>query len=910
MPGDSRLPEAAWHSRTAAEALEMLDSDPRGLSADEAARRLDTCGPNRLAEPPRHGPVRRLLRQFNNVLIYVLLAAAAVAALLGHLVDAAVILGVVLVNSVIGFVQEGRAERALDAIRNMLSLRATVRRDGRRVGIPAESLVPGDVVLLASGDKVPADLRMIEVRSLRIEEAILTGESEPAGKIIDPVSSAAPITDRANIAYSGTLVTYGQGAGVVIATGDATELGRISAMIATVETLSTPLTRKMGIFARWLTIAILVLASVTFAFGVLQRDFTPAEMFMAAVSLAVAAIPEGLPAILTIALAIGVQRMAARNAIIRRLPAVETLGSVTVICSDKTGTLTRNEMMVQHVTTWRATYEIGGHGYAPEGSIRIEGSGETPDAYPDLVQLARAGLLCNDARLHGERHTWRVEGDPTEGALVALAAKAGLDAEGEHEAWPRLDLVPFESEHRYMATLHRDPGGGTVVYVKGAPERILDMCDHLWADGADGLLEQGAWDASVQALARNGERVLGLACRRLPGDETTLHAAHLESGLTLLGLVGIIDPPRPEAIEAVRHCRSAGIRVKMITGDHLVTAQAISRQLGIDDRTPAVAGADIEDLDDAALRDLVRDADVFARSNPEHKLRLVQALQANGEIVAMTGDGVNDAPALKRADVGIAMGIKGTEAAKEAAEMVLADDNFASIVRAVEEGRTVYDNLKKSITFLLPINGGESGALIVAILLGAVLPITPVQILWINMVSSVALALALAFEPTEPDVMRRPPRPPREPILSRFLLWRVGLVSVLFVAGIFGMFEYTLSRGSSLEEARTVAVNTLVAMEVFYLFSVRYLVSPSFTLTGVRGTRAVLIAVGLVTALQALFTWVPFMQHLFGTRPLDARQIIEIVLVGLALLVFLELEKSLLRRLGLTSPRTHAKTVA
>jgi magnesium-transporting ATPase (P-type) len=898
--GNTHLP---WHSLPADAALEHFRSSADGLSSAEAARRLDEHGPNRLATPSRRGPVVRFLLQFHNVLIYVLLAAATVTALLGHWVDTAVIFGVALINSVIGFVQEGKAERALEAIRRMLSLHAFVRRDGQRREIAAEELVPGDIVLLASGDKVPADLRLIEVRSLRLEEAVLTGESVPAEKHARPVGADAVVGDRACIAHSGTLVTYGQAAGIVVATGNVTEIGRISELMAEVERLSTPLTRKMAIFARWLTAAILVFATFTFVFGVILRGYALADMFMAAVSLAVAAIPEGLPAILTITLAIGVQRMAGRNAIIRQLPAVETLGSVTVICSDKTGTLTRNEMTVQHVVAGTLEYDIDGSGYAPYGAINHAGSEidlpqETVTQHAAFQQLARAALLCNDAELRHQAGTWTLVGDPTEGALLTLALKAGLDGESEVRTFPRTDLIPFESEHRFMASLHHDHKGNAFVYVKGAPERLLDMCNAQLTYDRPAPLDRPYWEAEIERLAAQGERVLALASRSFDATSRTLTFADVETGLTLLGIVGIIDPPRSEAIEAVANCRAAGIRVKMITGDHIGTAQAIGRQLGIGLDSRPVSGREIEQLDDDALRELVATTDVFARSSPEHKLRLVQALQANGEVVAMTGDGVNDAPALKRADVGIAMGIKGTEAAKEASEMVLADDNFASIARAVEEGRTVYDNLKKSIMFLLPMNGGESGALIAAILLGTVLPITPVQILWVNMISSVALALALAFEPTEPDVMRRPPRAASEPILSGFLLWRVALVSSLFVAGIFGMFEYTLASGGTLEEARTVAVNTLVAMEIFYLFSVRYLVNTSFTFTGIKGTPAVLIAIALVLVLQAFFTFAPVMGTLFESRPLDFVQLAQITLVGASVFVALEIEKGLRRRLG------------
>jgi magnesium-transporting ATPase (P-type) len=755
-------------------------------------------------------------------------------------------------------------------------------------------------VFLTSGDKVPADLRLIELRSLRIEEAALTGESEAVEKDLAPVAVDAPIGDRRCLAYSGTLVTYGQAKGFVVATGEATELGRIGRMLAEVEEIATPLLRKMAVFARWLTAFILVAAGVLFAFGLLVRGYSATEMFTAAVGLAVAAIPEGLPAILTVTLALGVQRMAARHAIVRRLPAVETLGSVTIICSDKTGTLTKNEMTVQRVVTAQRIFEVGGTGYEPHGGFSTDGRDVDLEQAPELADIARVAALCNDALLHEADGAWKLEGDPTEGALLTLALKAGIERRFESEALPRIDVIPFESEHRFMATLHHDHAGRAFAFVKGAPERIVEMCARQRQDGSDAPLDKDYWHGKVEVLAGAGQRVLALATAPMAPGKHELVFADVEQGLTLLALVAIIDPPREEAIRSVADCRSAGIRVTMITGDHAVTARAIGARLGIGDGTRALTGSELEGMSDDALQKAVRGTHVFARASPEHKLRLVRALQADGEIVAMTGDGVNDAPALKQADVGIAMGMKGTEAAKEAAEVVLADDNFASIAHAVEEGRTVYDNLRKAITFLLPVNGGESLSLVAAIVFGLTLPITPVQILWVNMVSSVALAMVLAFEPTEADVMKRPPRPPREPVLSGFLVWRVALVSVLFLIGIFGMFELALARGAPIEEARTVAVNTLVAMEVFYLFSVRYLRTPSFTFQGVKGTRPVLIAVFTVFALQLVFTYAPFMGSFFHSQPLTVAVGMQVVGVGVVLLIVLEVEKFLRRRWSVT----------
>ena len=901
MP-EQQIQSTRWHARQAEEALLELDSTAAGLTHEQAAQRLLRYGPNRLDEAKPASVWQRVLRHLNNVLLYVLIAAALVTGLMGHWVDTFVIIAVVVLNVAIGFVQEGKAEKALQAIRHLLAPHAVVLRDGRQQDIDAADLVPGDVVLLASGDSLPADVRLLQARNLRIDEAALTGESVPVDKQVDAVADDAAIGDRICMGYAGTLVTQGQARAEVVATGAATEIGRIGRMLEAVEQGTTPLLRKMQDFGRILTLFILATGGLLFLFGTLVRGMGASEMFMAAVGLSVAAIPEGLPAIMTITLAIGVQRMAARNAVIRRLPAVEALGSVTVICSDKTGTLTRNEMTVQEVICAGQSLDVEGAGYAPTGSLLLHGSAVDAAALaahsPAAAALVEAAALCNDASLHEKEQHWVLAGDPTEGALLTLAMKAGLSPTVVQVDRPRLDVIPFESEHRFMATLHACEAGSEVL-VKGAPERILAMCSQqLEADGVERALDEAHWHNQIEAQARAGRRVLAFARCRLGAGKQDLEHADVASGLTLLGLVGIIDPPRDEAIRAVAQCRAAGIRVVMITGDHGVTASAIARQLGMGEDIKAITGPELELMDDAAMRQAVAEARVFARASPEHKLRLVRALQANGEVVAMTGDGVNDAPALKQADVGVAMGMKGTEAAKQAGAIVLADDNFASIAHAVEEGRTVYDNLRKTVTFLLPINGGESLSLLLAVLLGLALPITPVQVLWVNMVSSVALAMVLAFEPTEADVMQRPPRRPDEPMLSRFVIWRIFFVSALFLVGIFGMYQWMLAQGATVEAARTVAVNTLVCMEVFYLFSVRYLKAPSFTVQGVKGTPRVLVAVFSVFGLQLLFTYAPFMQSLFASEalPLDTGMLV--VLAGVAVLLILEIEKALLRRMG------------
>lgn len=835
-----------WHAVPVAEALARLESNEAGLRVPDAARRLTEQGPNRLPSEPPRSALRRFLAQFANVLIYMLLAAAAVTAVLGHPTDSAVILGVVLINAIIGFVQEGRAERALEAIRGMLTPTASVLREGRRMTLDAAELVAGDIVLLEAGDRVPADLRITRSRGLRIEEAVLTGESVPVEKNAEPVALEAVLGDRAAMAFSGTLVVAGSGAGVVVATGRATELGRISGLIGGVAQVSTPLLRQMDTFARGVTAVVLIASALIFAFAWLVRGFGAEEALLAVVGIAVAAIPEGLPAVLTITLAIGVRRMAARHAIIRHLPAVETLGAVSIICSDKTGTLTRNEMMVEAAETTAGRIAIAGEGYAPTGTVTLGGEPPPPDVAALLAELARAAALCNNAALREEPGgTWTVSGDPMEGALLAFAARAGETSETSHIRFPRRDEIPFDSRHRFMATLHAGHEDAFAC-VKGAPERLLAMCDRQRGLAGEQPLDASAWHARAESLAAGGMRVIAVATRGCPHSTDTLTPEMVESGLVLVGLLGLIDPPRDEAVAAVAECQAAGIRVKMITGDHAATAGAIARVVGLRGVGDVVTGDEIDRLDDAALRTRARQADVFARTSPEHKLRLVEALQAEGGVVAMTGDGVNDAPALKRADVGVAMGRKGTEAAKEASEMVLADDNFATLAAAVREGRTVYENLRKVIAWTLPTNGGEALTIVAAILLGLTLPLTPVQILWVNMVTAVTLGLVLAFEPAEAGIMRRPPRPPREPLLSGLLVWRIVFVSILFALAVFAMSAWSEWRGLPLDAARTAAVNTLVVLEIAYLFSVRDNHGASLTWRGAMGTPVVLVGVGAV----------------------------------------------------------------
>ena len=889
----------AWHAMAVDEVLALLESRVEGLDAQEAGARLVRYGPNRLPEAKPRSTLVRLLSQFNNVLIYVLLIAGAVTALLEHWLDASVILAVVLVNAIIGFIQEGKAEDALAAIRDMLSPKAMVIRDGFRSTVSAEELVPGDVVPLQAGDKVVADLRLIQVNGLRIEEAALTGESVPVEKQCAGVGKETVLADRRCMAYSGTLVTGGQGIGIIATTGAETELGRISALVAGVQKLTTPLLAQMAQFGRWLTEAIILLAALAFSFGVLVRDYTAAEMFLAAVGLAVAAIPEGLPAIMTVTLAIGVQRMASCHAIIRRLPAVETLGELSVICSDKTGTLTKNEMTVRSLVMPGRELEITGAGYDPHGGFRQGGREVLVQDDPLALQALRAVLLCNDGTVALRDGRWSIQGDPMESALIVAGIKAGLDPETEAGRYPRTDLIPFDSQHKFMATLHHSHEGKAFIFMKGAPEQILARCGRqLTADG-ERPLDLDAWEGRAESLASKGYRVLGAAMKRIHGSQVELDFEDVEEGLELLGLFGLIDPPRPEAIEAVKVCDRAGVRVKMITGDHKVTAMAVAKQVGLTCPEAALTGAQLDALSDAELLERVESIDVYARVTPEHKLRLVSLLQERGHVVAMTGDGVNDAPALKRADVGVAMGGNGTEVAKDASEMVLTDDNFASIVNAVREGRTVYDNLRKAILFILPTNGGEALVMLGAILLGfSAFPLTPVQILWVNMITAVTLALALAFEPPEPDLMGRPPRDPKEPILSRLFLWRISFVSLILMCGTFGLFIWELDGGATLAEARTVAVNTLVMFEIFYLFSSRYITSPVLNRRGLLGNRYVLIAVGLLLLFQMVFTYWPPFQTLFGTASIDPHVWLQIVVVASPVLWLVEWEKAVVRRLS------------
>ncbi len=893
------------HGLAAHEVVLLLGSDvDRGLSDLEATQRLERFGPNELPQAQGPGVLMRWLRQFHHPLIYVLLAAGAVTLALGEPVDASVIFAVVLVNAVIGFIQESKAQAALDSLRAMVRTDARVLRDGREVTVASRELVPGDLVVVETGDKVPADLRLVRVSELGVDESALTGESVPVVKDEVVLPETTVVADRRNMVYSGTLVTTGVGAGITVATGAQTELGEIHRLVGTAATLATPLTRKLARFSTVLTVAILALAALTFGIG-LVRGEPAAEMFTAAVALAVGAIPEGLPAAVTITLAIGVARMARRRAVVRRLPAVETLGGTTVVCSDKTGTLTENQMTVRAVWTAGEEFSVTGAGFEPEGQVLDRAGCPVAAAPPEALRWCLlAGAACNDAALTRESGRWAAVGDPTEAAMLVACAKGGLDPDEVRQWLPRVGQIPFSSERQYMATLHDEPGhDGQVVFAKGAVERILDLCGaQLGPDGTRLPLDEDAVLGAAEQLAGQGLRVLATASHRQSGPAASgsFDVASLPRTLTFTGLQAMLDPPRSAAIAAVHSCHVAGISVKMITGDHAATAAAIAGQIGLlDTRSErsdgqVLTGADLAALPPEQFPDAVENASVFARVSAEQKLRLVEALQSRDHVVAMTGDGVNDAPALRRADIGVAMGRSGTEVAKDAADMILLDDDFATIEAAVEEGRGVFDNLTKFIVWTLPTNIGEGMVILVAIMVGTTLPILPVQILWINMTTAVALGLMLAFEPKETGIMQRPPRSPSRPLLTGALVVRILLVSTLLVAGSWWLFEWELAQGASVAQARTAAVNVFVAVELFYLFSCRSLTLSIWRL-GVFSNRWVLGGVSVQILAQLAITYLPAMNTVFRTAPIGLEVWARILALALAAFLIVALDKRLRR---------------
>ncbi len=887
-----------WHHLPPQEIETLLETNAtKGLDTFELEHRHANFGPNRLTTKKGKGPLALLLLQFHQPLVYILLAAALITFFLQEWVDSGVIFGVVLINAIVGFIQESKALKAIEALARTMEGSATVVRAGKKIQIASAEVVPGDLVLLQSGDKVPADLRLLRSRELQIDESALTGESLPVQKRPDQLIQETVLADRHNMAYSSTLVTYGTGAGLVVETGDRTEIGQINALIASAQTLATPLTRKITEFSGTLLWIILILAGLTVLAGWLHGD-SLLETFMAAVALAVGAIPEGLPAAMTIMLAIGVSKMAKRNAIIRRMPAVETLGSTTVICSDKTGTLTQNQMTVQEVYAGEACYEFSGVGYAPQGEVSLDGATIKPEQHEALGECLLAGLLCNDSRLVQKDNKWGIEGDPTEVALISAALKWGLSVESAEQAYPRIDHVPFESQHHYMATLHQPVAEKTtVIYLKGSVESILSRCQDALGDNGEIIaLDKQAIHQQLNEMAERGLRVLAFARKILNSPTSSVNHADVTEGLSFLGLQAMMDPPRPEAISAIRTCQQAGIQVKMITGDHVITAAAIAHQIGLQGATKnntdsfAMSGHALSEMSDQALVEITSRVVVFARVTPEQKLRLVEALQAHGHVVAMTGDGVNDAPALKQADIGVAMGVGGTEVAKEAADMVLTDDNFSTIEAAVEEGRAVFDNLVKFITWTLPTNVGEGLVILLAVFLGVALPITPVLILWINMTTAVLLGMMLVFEDKEPGIMARPPRRPDQPVITRELAIRIGLVSLMLLTGAFGLFEWNLMQGHSLETARTVAVNMFVFGELFYLFNCRSLRYSMFRL-GLFSNPWLIIGALIMASLQLFLTYSPTMNLLFGTTPIGPAEWVSILGGGLAIYVVVGTEK-------------------
>ena len=882
-----------WYTFDTEEVVKLLDTHvTEGLSESEAARRLQIFGKNLLPEKKKTSKFLRFLKHFNDILIYVLFAAAIITFFLAHYIDTAVIVVVAIINASIGFFQENKAEKALEDIKKMLSLKAQIIRSGQRLEIDASELAVGDIVLLSPGDKVPADLRLIRAANLRIEESPLTGESVPAEKQTDALPADTMLGDRINMAFSSTTVSAGTGAGIVVATGEGTEIGRINQMMSDVKELTTPLLKQTAQFGKAVSIVILLGAALIFLFGYFFRHYETQSLLMSVIGLAIAAIPEGLPAILSIILAIGVQNMAKRNSIVRTLPSVETLGSVSVICSDKTGTLTKNEMTVKTMETRDREYYVKGSGYAPVGDILSQNEKVDFSKEWVLKELIECFTVCNEASLSkNEDGLWMINGDPTEGSLITLFHKADID----HTPVERISTIPFDSAYKYMATLI-EKDEHNVIYIKGAPDKLMHMAEFEKTDTGEESFVKEHWDRQISEIALRGQRTIGAAYKTVDKSVKTIDHSDIHDGIVFLGLAGIIDPPREEVILAVDKCKEAGITVKMITGDHVDTARTIAKELGIGDGTKALQGKDLEQMTDEEMEKAVMEYDVFARTSPEHKLRLVKALQAQGLICAMTGDGVNDAPALKKADVGIAMGIKGTEVTKDAAEIVLADDNFSTIVAAVEEGRRVYDNLKKTILFVLPTNGAESFLIIASILFGTILPLTPVQILWVNMVTSITISLALAFELLEPGAMKRPPRSPKTPLLSGYFIWRILFVSILIGGWTLGLNVFLLNKGYSEEFVHTITLQTIVITQMFHLFNNRSIRGSAFQ-ENIFSNKAVWVVCALLFVLQAAITYLPFMNTAFGTVALGLADWKYPFMLGMAVFLIVELEKAVMRKI-------------
>lgn len=881
------------YQQTLAQILEQKQTQPEGLSRAEAAARLQKLGPNALPQKKGKPAWLRFLAHFNDVLIYILLAAAVMTAVMGHWVDTAVILGVTVINALIGYIQESNAEKSLQSIRNMLSSDAQVIRDGKHATIPTTDLVPGDIVVLRAGDRIPADMRLIEAHNLRVEEAILTGESTVVDKHTDALTGDLPLGDRTNMLFSGTTVSAGGGVGVVVATGQATELGRINQMMADVETNRTPLLVQMDKLGKAIFVIILAMMAVLFVFSVLLRDMPMGELLLSLISLAVAAVPEGLPAIISIILSLGVQAMARKRAIIRKLPTVETLGAMTVVCSDKTGTLTMNEMTVKAVITADSCYRVDGDSYEPVGNLYLEGSNEPVKVQPYTVleKYLRTIDLCNDSQLvRNELGHWRITGGPTEGALKVLATKASL----EPVITELVAKIPFDSQYKYMAT-HYKLDAEEWVMVTGAPDVLFALCEQQQTARGLATFDRAYWESEMERFARQGLRMVAAAIKPADIGATTLDHSDLQQGLIFLGIAGMMDPPRPEAVDAIHTCQTAGIRVKMITGDHPQTAMSIGQMLGIHNATEAMTGYQLEHMDDDELAKAAVEYDIFARTSPEHKLRLVKALQKNGEVVGMTGDGVNDAPALRQADVGIAMGIKGTEVTKEAADMVLTDDNFATIASSVKEGRRVYDNLKKTILFIMPTNLAQGLLVVIALLAGNMIPLTPVLILWMNMATSATLSFGLAFEAAERNVMNRPPRKTGQHVMDAFAVWRVAFVGSMIAISAFILEAWLAPRGHSAEFVRTVLLQMLVTAQWLYMINCRN--TDGFSINrGLLKNKGIWMVTGVLLLLQLAIIYLPVMQMMFGTEALPARYWFVTLAMGAVMFFIVEIEKRLTRR--------------
>ena len=881
-----------WYRIDTEAVFKQLQTSEYGLFEQEAKSRLEREGPNKLPEAKGVSPWKLLLHQFTSPLIYILLVAAVVTAFLAEYMDTAVIAAILILNAVIGFLQEYKAEKSVRALDRMVVAKARVMRDGAEKEVLSETLVPGDVVLLWSGMRVPADLRLFRTTELRVEEAALTGESVPVNKTTAPIEEENLTPgDQTNMAFMGTIVVSGRGKGVVVGTGVKTVLGQIARDIKELAVTATPLQQKIAGFAHFIGLVVLGSAAAIGLLGLLL-GMTLVEIFKIAVAAAVAAVPEGLPIVVTITMAIGISRMAKRHAIIRKLPAVETLGSTTVICSDKTGTLTKNEMTVKAIYDGHHSCEVTGSGYEPEGELYCEWESTDRATQERMSHIARIGMLCNESNLIEENGEFKVDGDPTEAALHVAAMKAGLDREREKALYPQLSIIPFESERGFMATLHGF-NGKRVIFAKGAPEKILEMCS---SSGKGEAFDRSKHLATAEHVAQDGMRVLAMAYRDVPEGLSELKPQDIEGGFTFAGLQGMIDPPRPESVEAVKGCTQAGIRVVMITGDHAATASAIGKMIGITQKGgQALTGKDLESMDDDALFQKVREVSIFARVSPQHKLKIVQQLMRHGEVVAVTGDGVNDAPALKAAHIGAAMGKTGTDVAREAADMVITDDNFSSIFHAVGEGRVVFDNIRKVTLFLIPTGFAAILSILMAMALDLPIPYVAAQLLWINLVTNGLQDVALAFEPAEKDVLKRKPRNPKEGIMSRLMIERSLMVGILISLGVIFNFFFALRDEVSLERARTVAMTTMVFFQFFQAWNSRSELESVFRINPLSNPFLFYSMVASFLA-QVAVIYVPALQWVFRTEALSGGEWLQIVLVALTIVVAVEIDKAIRRR--------------